>query len=146
VRPKTIVYFEWIIFGTILLSVLRAYLYDPVIGQIATDRVFDLRFEVMLVVGILVPVLIFPLTLTLLVSRRRSKIAMWVLIAWFVLGLSLFLVSLVQSIGELLGSEIVPVIGRILQFISESAAVGLLFTPCARRWMRREDKLLDAFH
>jgi hypothetical protein len=36
-------------------------------------------------------------TLTLLVSRHRSKTAMWVLIAWFALGLSDFLV---QSITD----------------------------------------------
>jgi len=77
----------------------------------------------------LLPFLIFPLTLTLLVSRRRSKIAMWILIAWVVLGLSLFLVRLVQSIGGLLGLDIVRVIGAVLHFIGEGAAVGLLFTP-----------------
>jgi hypothetical protein len=40
-----------------------------------------------------------------------------------------FLISLVQSVGGLLGSDIVPIIGRVLQFIGEGAAVGLLFTP-----------------
>jgi hypothetical protein len=39
-------------------------------------------------------------TLILLVSRRRSKIAMWVLIAWFVLSLAGFLASFVQTVGE----------------------------------------------
>jgi hypothetical protein len=86
VRPKTIVYFEWIMLGAILLGALRTYLYDRVIRQITTNPVFDLvTFEVL--VAPLLFVLIFPLALTLLVSRRRSKIAMWVLIAGFVLGL-----------------------------------------------------------
>jgi len=143
VRPKAIVYFEWIMFGVLLHSAIRAYLYDPEIRQIATDPVFDLvTFEVL--VAFLLAFLIFPLTLTLLVSRRRSKIAMWILIAWVVLGLSLFLVRLVQSIGGLLGSDIVRVIGAVLQFIGEGAVVGLLFTPSARRWIRREED--EVFH
>jgi hypothetical protein len=41
VRPKTIVYFEWIMLGLILLSALRTYLYDPNIRQIAANPVFE---------------------------------------------------------------------------------------------------------
>jgi putative flippase GtrA len=80
-------------------------------------------------------------TLTLLVSRRRSKIAMWVSIALFALGLSVFLVQ--STINGLLGLDGIL---SALQSICQGVAYGLLFTPSARRWMRREDKLLDIFH
>jgi hypothetical protein len=51
-----------------------------------------------------------------------------------------FLVRLVQSIGGLFGLDIVQVIGAVLIFIGQGVAYGLLFTPSARRWMRREDE------
>jgi hypothetical protein len=70
-RPKTIAYFEWIMFGVLLHSAIRAYLYDPEIRRIATDPVFDLvTFEVL--VAFLLAFLIFPLALTLLVSPLHS--------------------------------------------------------------------------
>ena len=37
-------------------------------------------------------------------------------------------------------------VGELLQTIGQFVAYSLLFTPSARRWMRREDKLLDVFH
>ena len=143
-RPKSIVYFERIIFGTLLLGVLQSYLgWDQAIVQAET---LDRNKAVAITLIILIFTFVLIGTLTLLVSRRRSKIAMWILIAWVVLGLSLFLLRLVQSTGGLLGLDIVRVIGAALYFIGEGAAVGLLFTPSARRWMNREDKLADVFH
>ena len=72
--------------------------------------------------------------LTLLVSRRRNKSAMWVFIALFVLALLLFVPQILT--GPRFRSEILGVVG----FIGEGVAFGLLFTPSARRWMRREDE------
>ena len=148
-RPKSIVYFERIIFGVLLLDILQTYLgWDQIIAQVAMSHPNSSAVARALTVTVFFLVLVA--TLTLLVSRRRSKIAMWILIAWVVLGLSLFLVRLVQSTGGLLGLNIVRVIGAGLYFIGEGAAVGLLFTPSARRWMRREDekneKLREVFH
>jgi hypothetical protein len=46
VRPKTIVYFEWIMFGTLLLNVLQVYLGWDAIVQVATSRtIFSVREE-----------------------------------------------------------------------------------------------------
>jgi hypothetical protein len=72
VRPKSIVYFEWIIFGTILLGALQNYLsWDRAIAQAASSYIITLTF-------VFVPFA----TLTLLVSRCRRRILMWVLIAF----------------------------------------------------------------
>jgi hypothetical protein len=80
VRPKTIVYFEWIMFGTLLLNVLQVYLGWDAIVQVAT-----LAPKRSVAITLIPFIFIFVLigTLTLLVSRRSSKIAMWVLIAMF---------------------------------------------------------------
>jgi hypothetical protein len=142
VRPKIIVYFEWIIFGTLLLGALQNYLaWDEVIAQAAPlDRntAAAIMFTVMIFTYVLVG------TLTLLVSRRRSKIAMWVSIALFALGLALFVLDIIR--GLQVGTVTTFTLG-VLQSIGQLVAYGLLFTPSARRWMSREDeKLRDVFH
>ena len=137
---RTIVYFEWIIFGTLLLSALQSYLgWDRAIVQAAPSH----RDLAVAIIIMLIFEFVLPGTLTLLVSRRRSKIAMWVLIAWFALGLvstddiTRFLFSTVLR----LRLETTDIIAVAL-LIGQVVAVGLLFTPSARRWMRREDERL----
>jgi hypothetical protein len=71
-------------------------------------------------------------TLTLLVSRRRSKIAKWISIALFVLGTALFVFDI--TIRGLLDTFWLAVLVSVCQVV----AYGLLFTPSAR-----EDKLLE---
>ena len=145
-RPKTIVYFERIIFGTLLLAVVQTYLtWDQVIARAATlDRNTAVPF--ILTVAIFSFVLVG--TLTLLVSRRRSKIAMWVSIALFAIGLYGLYDFLVESISRgQLGSDIVPLSTNAIYGIAQFVAFALLFTPSARRWMNREDKKLgEVFH
>jgi hypothetical protein len=129
VRPKTIVYFEWVTFGTILLGALQQLSIAP---DDPTWVILTLIFNVLVA------------TLTLLVSHRRGKIAMWILIAWFVLN-----VANAISLIILLESNVIVALDRIrsLQGIGSGMAFGLLFTPSARRWMNREDeKLGEVFH
>jgi len=148
VRPKTIVYFEWIIFGTLLLSVLRSYLDWDAIAQAATTLNQNPSFVSTLITLIFIFVLIG--ALTLLVSRRRSKIAMWVSLTLFALDLFFFIQSIFD--GLVLGSGVLFFVQLIvvLQTVGKGVAYGLLFTPSARGWMNREDtkdeKLGNAFH
>jgi hypothetical protein len=131
-RPKTIIYFEWIIFGTLLLSVLQVYLIWDRIYAFGNPPDRNLQAVVYLIFVIFMLALFG--TLTLLVSRRRSKIAMWVSIAMAAYGIW----SVVSGIiyGRSLGSNISPA----LQCVGQVVAYGLLFTPSARRWMSREDE------
>ena len=120
-RPKTIVAFETIMFATLGLGLMRTWLDWDSLAQVASA-------------GFALTVLIFTLGLigglTILVSRRRSKIAMWILIGFSVLGLPMFF-SLAAS-GLLIGSAWISALQSIGQFI----AYGLLFTPSARSWLR----------
>jgi drug/metabolite transporter (DMT)-like permease len=138
VRPKTIVYFERIIFGTLLLTVLQIYLmWDR---AIALASPADRNLQVVVQLTFLTFFLVYG-TLTLLVSRRRSKIAMWVTIAMVAYGLPFVVLDIIH--GRLLESDIIAV----LMCIGQVVAYGLLFTPSARRWMRPEDeKLREVFH
>jgi hypothetical protein len=72
VRPKIIVYFERIIFGTFLLSAVQSYL-----SWAAVSHRNSAAFAIMIWIFSFV----LAGTLTLLVSRRRNKIAMRMLIA-----------------------------------------------------------------
>ncbi|MBO0755135.1 MAG: hypothetical protein J2P54_04695 [Bradyrhizobiaceae bacterium] len=134
-RPKTIVYFERIIFGVLLLGVLQSYLgWDRAFARAVT---LGQNSPVATLLTFIIFFFVLFGTLTLLVSRRRSKIAMWVLIAMFVIGLP----PLVQQITR--EHDILTAIEVIAQVVAYS----LLFTPSARRWMNREDeKLQDVFH
>jgi hypothetical protein len=130
VRPKTIVYFEWVNFGTLLVGVLQSYLTWDRVAQAAAAYPGGARQIIIMFVFIYA---LFA-TLILLVSRRRSKIAMWILIALFALGLY----GLVEAVirGQLASDVITTVLVEIVQGV----ALGLLFTPSARRWMNRKDE------
>jgi hypothetical protein len=142
VRPKTIVYFEWTIFGTLLLGALQNYLaWDQVIAQAPT---LDRNTAVVLILAVMIFTYVLVGTLTLLVSRRRSKIAMWVSVALFALGFALFVFDITR--GVQIGTVTTFALG-VLQSIGQGVAYGILFTPPSRRWMRREDeKLREVFH
>jgi hypothetical protein len=78
VRPKTIVYFERIIFEVLLLGILDSYLsWDAIVWAARSNPNTPVGFAL----AILIFSFVLNGTLTLLVSRRRSKIAMWVLSA-----------------------------------------------------------------
>ena len=132
-RPKTIVYFERIIFGTILLGVLDGYLH----WDRALARSSSLDHNSALAVNLIIQIFNFVLaaTLTLLVSRRRSKIAMWVSIAWFALYLALFVSDIILGV-QFKTDDIIT----LAVLVGQGVAYGLLFTPSARRWMNREDE------
>ena len=133
VRPKTIVYFERMIFGVILFALLLDYLsLDRVLPA---DRNPYLAFQIgtFVVIG----------TLALLVSRRRSKIAMWVSLALF--ALDAVFVTRVVLLGTV--SPIETAIRGLTVLIVKGVAYSLLFTASARRWMNREDeKVREVFH
>jgi hypothetical protein len=121
--------FRWVTFGTILLGALQQLSIAP---DVPTWVILTLIFNVLVA------------TLTLLVSRRRGKIAMWILIAWFVLNVANAIILII-----LFESNVIVALGRIrsLQGIGSGVAFGLLFTPSARRWMNREDeKLGEVLH
>jgi len=136
VRPKTIVYFEVIIFGVLLLRVFQNF--SPVLfGSLPSGWFRAIAYRAIALGAPADPnlgaaILIF-LTfidvlvgaLTLLISRRRSSIAMGVSVMMFVFGL----LVLVPTINR----------GEVLQSIGQLVAYGLLFTPSARHWMNRED-------
>jgi uncharacterized membrane protein len=137
-RPLTLIYFERIIFGSLLLGVLSIYLnWNRIIAQAVTPY-HDSSTSLRLIQNAILITIIFTFalfgTLALLVSRRRSKIAMWVLVTWGLLSVSVTVVNIVR--GQLLGSNVLTA----LQCFGDLVAFSLLFTRSARLWMSRKDE------
>jgi len=128
-RPQSITLFERIIFGTLILGAIQSYLgWDRLVALAATAEANPVAFI------LTTQIFIFALigTLTLLVSRRRSKVAMWTSIAMFALGLPLSFRTITNGLP--LGSGVI----MALQTIGQLVAYGLLFAPSSRHWMNRE--------
>jgi hypothetical protein len=139
-RPLSILYFERLIFGTLFLGVIQSYLsWDRSIAAAAAIGNNPVVFMATTLIGTFA----IMATLTLLVSRRRSKVAMWISVLFFVLGLPLFFKVL--SSGILFGSGFIS----LLQTTGQLVAFSLLFTRSARLWMNGEDgassELKDVF-
>ncbi len=122
-RPQSIVYFE------------RVYLLDVVLGLASIVAFWpELRRMVAAAQLAIVSALLLGLvaTLVLLVSRRRSRIATWILVAVTLAGMAFSLPSLPASVAA--GSR--GWLGAA-QTLLQIAALAFLSTPPARAWLRR---------
>lgn len=132
-RPWSIVDFERILLGSLALGVLKTWLdWDLLIAQASESNsgnpvgftLFTLAFSFGSVV-----------LMTLLVSRGRSRIAMWVSVVLYALGLPM-VIGFIAS-GMSIGSPALT----LLQSFAQLVGYGLLFTPSARRWLRKEPEV-----
>ena len=119
-RPKTIVYFEIIMIAALILRASKF-----VLDWDSLTRIGGIPLVVLAVVFNLGWILV----LTLLVSRRRSRIAMWISIALFAVSLPFLFVTV--SRGVVVPAGLIPVAQALAQLI----AYRLLFTPSARAWL-----------
>ncbi|MBO0754687.1 MAG: hypothetical protein J2P54_02410 [Bradyrhizobiaceae bacterium] len=126
----------------LLLDVLQSYHDWDRLAQTATMVAQRSPRQALLFVAIILTIIIggFVLigTLTLLVSRRRSKIAMWVSIALFAISFAVLVLDIGSDItsARLVWEHLITA----LEHIGAGVALGLLFTPSARRWMSRKDE------
>jgi RsiW-degrading membrane proteinase PrsW (M82 family) len=133
-RPGTIVNFERLMVGTIATAWLQMTLnWNEMIRELSPAMSSPASF---LIIMMAVMTALY-LLLTLFVSRRRSKIAMWILIVLFVIGIPSFVRALRG--GRLIDSPILTIVPELGQLI----ALILLFLPASRAWFRREDEKPD---
>jgi hypothetical protein len=130
-RPATIVTFERLIFATLALGLVQAWL--------NRERLMPGgSLVVLLVMIVMIALLVF---LTLLVSRRRSKVAMWISIILWVLGLPALVRTMLLSLaGDV---TMLAAVMDILQNLIALVAYAVLFMPSARRWLNKEVTLDD---
>jgi hypothetical protein len=126
-RPSSIVYFE------------RLYLFSLVIGLMMAVFSWDLSVETARAEGFGPGFLVFvqtfsfliPLILTLLVSRRASVVAKWILVVIFLGGL-----GIMAATAKLSFAGGVLLLVQIVQILMQAIAIALLFTEESRRWFR----------
>lgn len=119
-RPKTVIAFETLYLITLGMGLIHS---------VATwnEAVALASPGFILFVG--ASTLVLMLVLTLLVSRRRSNVAKWIMIGLMGLGLP-FVVGQLGS-GMVLGWPLMTLAQTLIQI----AALGLLFSPSARAWL-----------
>jgi hypothetical protein len=122
-RPKSIVYFEALYLASLAIGLVQSYLgWDELAGIASPAFILSVQ---LFTFGLII-------ALTLFVSRRRIKVALWILLALFVVGLPLFLQQVAS--GSLAGSGWIAG----LQFAMQLVAMGLAFTPSARSWLNHD--------
>lgn len=131
-RPWTIVYFERIFIFTLALGIPHTWL--------ALDLYDDERQAI----WSLVSSIAVSGFLVFMISRRRSKIAMWVLSIMTILGVFIAFWMLAQEdVFPPMSIWIAPI-----QFVGQIVAVTLLFFPSARLWFANKNEpneLADTF-
>lgn len=120
-RPESITWFERLYLGSLAVGVVNLLLARDEVPAIYATAVL-LIFAAMFALTLL---------LVLLVSRKGSRVAKWVLVG-------LFAISLLGLVPGFLGDEAAGFAWNDwVAWIMTAAATGLLFTPSAREWMRR---------
>ncbi|MBV7256028.1 hypothetical protein KCG44_04430 [Pacificimonas sp. WHA3] len=134
-RPSPIIWFERLIFASLLIEAVHSYLSREQLLADAGGMGFSPAAFVVIVHIVVGGLLIW---LTLLVSRRRSKAAMWVSIILFMVGLP-FTYDMIAADNSVFANVLL-----VLQLLVGLIAYGLLFTPSARTWMNGISGSADA--
>jgi hypothetical protein len=124
-RPKSILWFELLSLGAILISLIAMYEFlEPMrIGAVSPLGM----------IGAAAISIALPLLLTLLVSRKRSNVAKWVYVVLMALGfIAIARVVLTVGTADLgyLGAAVTAL---------QAASVVLLFAGSARAWLSGTD-------
>lgn len=128
-RPLAIIAFERLFLGTLVVGLIREYFdWDMIVDMTAAA---DVTHPVALILGVQLLITVIIVGLVLLISRRRSKIAMWLIILLTIGGFYSFVPSLQEA------STVSGIFG-IVQAIGQLAGLALLFTPTARQWMAQK--------
>lgn len=127
-RPKSILFFEILFLSTLAIGVLQSWLaWEELLQSASIGFVLFIQVGTFLLLSGLV----------LLTSRRRSKIAMWIVILMTLLGLPLLFE--IFSSGMLLGSVWITLVRTFGQLI----AITLLFLPSSRKWLANEEDVTN---
>ena len=126
-RPPSIVNFERLNLLSLAIGLgMAVFSWDR---SVATARAGG--FGPVFVVAVQAFAFLLPLILTLLVSRRASVVAKWILVVLFAGGLLMMLATAKLTFA---GGPLLLV--QIAQMLMQAVAIALLFTGEARRWLR----------
>ena len=125
-RPNSIIWFERLYIGSLMIAAaVMAMGWDAVRTDAIPPGV--------LIAGVSLGLLL-PLLLILLVSRKRSRVAKWLLVALFAIGLAS--IAMTWDRGRNWRLDIIGTVTTAMQLL----AVALLFTGPARAWLAGKDE------
>jgi len=122
-RPASIERFEALYFTSLAIGVLSAAVSWQTSVSIASPA---------FVITVQIATFAILLSLILLISRRRSDIARWMLAILFVLGAIVY----IPAAGSILDSSPVLVVLSAFQLIFQAIALYYVFSPAARVWFK----------
>jgi len=122
--PKHIKYFEWTWLGSLAIGIIVSSLSYS--ATVAPGMEIFAGFIQFFVLGV-------TLLLVLLTSRKRSKIAKWILVVLFGLGIVVYIPQLAVLFNLGLEYQIVGVLSS-LQVLAQCVGVYFLFTQESRDW------------
>ena len=118
--PSSIKCFEWVFLGSLIIGFTASILAYSTRAGISGNDV------------LLYALTVIDLFLVVLVSRRRSNIARWILVAMVVMGTPFYFSNLVVY----LTTGLIGVMSSI-QLVAQYGGICLLFTADARQWLGR---------
>ena len=135
-RPQSIANFERFYLGSLVLSLLATVLtWNESVAAIEADSPPEFQFGagfliISMVVGVVVTLLLW-----YLVAHKRSVVAKWIVVLFFLLGLVSFALSLASgAVADELGAPFAFAVS-ILGTIAQAIAVWMLFRPDAKAWL-----------
>lgn len=118
--PSSIKCFEWVFLGSLIIGFTASVLAYSTRAGISGNDV------------LLYALTVIDLFLVVLVSRRRSNIARWILVTMVVMGTPFYFSNLVVY----LTTGLIGVMSSI-QLVAQYGSVCLLFTADSRQWLER---------
>ncbi len=134
-RPESIIKFERLYLGALVVGVVNAVLSwsstqaymanDPALAASGLGSGFLIST---IVIGFAIPLLLW-----YFIAKRGSNIAKWILVVLFGLGL----ISMVLSFSTMMAMNgTIGVIGALLTTALQAGAVYMLFQPDAAEWLK----------
>jgi hypothetical protein len=131
-RPKSIIYFERIMFGTLAMGLIQA-----VLGWNRNIEIASHTSRSPTTFVLLTNVFTFSIiaVLVVLISRGRSRVVAWISLVMTVLGIPGFIAVLAQGLPGSTAIAAVQLVGQVVAF-------AYLFSPSARLWLRTKPRKL----
>jgi hypothetical protein len=130
-RPKQIVWFERIMFGTLALGIVNSWRRWPELKALSEGSSYFFLEQLITVISMA--------ALYLWISRGRSNVGKWILIVFFVLGIPVVFWAQTAT-----GISLIDWI-FLIQTLANLVALALLFTRDARAWFRGEWRYAGVF-
>jgi Na+-transporting NADH:ubiquinone oxidoreductase subunit NqrB len=135
IKPVSIIFFDRLFLGSLILGVLNfLFAWNDVSEKLASMPEFAaMGFGSGFIIGTFAVGMIINLIIWYFISVRASKIAKWILVVFFAIGL----LSMLSNLSNPLGPQGLSLGIAIIITAIQGAAVYMLFRPDAAAWFNR---------